>query len=112
MGYKRPGFEITKDLLKSYISNLEGEELPVPMEVFSNGKIIGWGKKSREWVGLNEAICAFRSEVAGFTFLHSPAEGTLVIVVEKGDVIAGTTIAVVLPKSHVIKSTPPEGETR
>lgn len=121
---------VTKDLLKSSLFSLKEGEVAVPVKAPTNGKILKWWKRNGDTVVYNEIICAFEAEtgfvdkhafrmlgltdMSGFMWLHSPApnpdnldeEGTLIIMVKRGEVFAGTTIAVVLPKSHFIKHEP------
>ena len=121
---------VTKDLLKSSLFSLKEGEVAVPVNAPTNGKILKWWKRNGATVVYNEVICAFEAEaefvdkrtfrvleikdMSRFMWLHAPApnpddldeEGTLIIVVKRGEVVAGTTIAVVLPKSHFIKHEP------
>lgn len=119
--------EVGEDLLKSYImSSSEEEGTSVPVEAPTTGDIITWVKKFNEkgervlYYEKGEAICFFKAErvdehISGESklkrsrsmFLHAPDEGVLIILVEEGKVFEGMTIAVILPRSHFTKPTPP-----
>ena len=119
--------EVREDLLKSFImSSLEEEGTSVPVMAPTTGDIITWVKKFNEkgervlYYKEGEAICLLKAERVDEhissefklkrsrnMFLHAPDEGILIILVEEGKVFEGMTIAVILPRSHFTKPTPP-----